>query len=78
MIILRMWTIDLPIDVVIIPLTTTFTMRPSIYEKLQMISCMTGRSVNSIVNELMERHVEENADIVEAYKKTYPEEVEKL
>lgn len=53
---------------------TTFSMRPSIYKKLQMISCITGKSVNSIVNELMEGYVEEHNDKVEEYKKLYPEE----
>ena len=39
-----------------------------------MISCITGKSVNSIVNELMEGYVEEHNDKVEEYKKLYPEE----
>ena len=54
--------------------TTTFSMRPSIYTKLQMISCVTSKPVNSIVNELLEQYVAEHTSDVEEYKRMYPEE----
>ena len=54
--------------------STTLYLRPSVYKKLQMVSYVTSKPINTIINELIEQYVVEQQDKVEEYKKMYPEE----
>ena len=50
---------------------TTLTLRPSVHEKLQKISHMTGFAINSIINDFLEGYVLKHQNIINQYDEKY-------